>query len=81
MKIVYRCDYCGNTDMDRGNMEDHEDNCDFNPINKWCESCKYWSNNRKDVRLMEGPSDSKGYCNCSECVWYERDCDKWERNS
>jgi len=65
MKIVYRCDYCGITDMDRGNMEDHEDNCDFNPINERCESCKYWS----------------GYCNCSKCGRYDRECDKWERNS
>ena len=40
MKKVYKCDYCGTINDDREVMEEHEEDCDFNPSNKRCWSCK-----------------------------------------
>lgn len=39
--IIYECEYCGLFRDDWFEMERHEKNCSFNPINKRCQSCKH----------------------------------------
>lgn len=44
MQKVWKCDYCCETGKSWFKMAQHEKNCDFNPINKYCQSCKNYIN-------------------------------------
>ena len=43
MKTVLICDFCSHTETldSKGSMTEHEKGCAFNPINKYCYSCKH----------------------------------------
>ena len=43
MKEVAMCDYCTFIHT-KENVKIHEENCNFNPINKTCLTCKYYNN-------------------------------------
>lgn len=41
MKQVWKCDHCSDTNEDKEVIEDHEKECNFNPKNKFCYTCKH----------------------------------------
>ncbi len=70
MKQVYVCDFCPTFGESVSIMEEHENSCSFNPVNKGCYSCK----NRKNFY---------GSISCEvKHPNFERsgnvNCDKWE---
>ena len=42
MKLVWKCDYCSDTNVDKDKIEEHETDCVFNPYNRHCYSCDYY---------------------------------------
>ena len=41
MKQVWKCDFCSHTHKLSSEVKNHEIECCFNPINKFCYTCKY----------------------------------------
>lgn len=39
MKLVWKCDYCSQTNVDKDKIEKHEMECSFNLANKSCWTC------------------------------------------
>ena len=39
MKLVWKCDYCNQTDVDKDKIEEHEVDCIFDPSNRHCYTC------------------------------------------
>ena len=42
MKQVWRCDFCHETDVEKGVIEEHELTCAFNPLTWSCNTCKHY---------------------------------------
>lgn len=40
MKVAYICDYCGDI-FPENVIRQHEENCDYNPKNKTCFTCRH----------------------------------------
>lgn len=41
MKQVWQCGFCCHTDVDHGKIMNHEPLCHYNPINRYCYTCKF----------------------------------------
>jgi hypothetical protein len=39
MKLVWKCNYCSETNVDKDKIETHEIKCVFNPVNRHCYTC------------------------------------------
>jgi len=44
MKLVWKCDFCCETNINKELMRTHEITCAFNPKNRACYSCKNFEN-------------------------------------
>lgn len=44
MKCVWKCDHCSETKASFYEMGVHETKCSFNPINRYCYTCKHHEN-------------------------------------
>lgn len=69
---VWKCDFCGHTDISHVIMSHHENNCYCNPKLKNCYSCKNY--------------DTFDYTNCSKNLdhWSyddDGDCPEWETDN
>ena len=45
----YKCEFCEEGSLDKKAIEDHEDECTFNPRNRACDSCKNFKPNLQAV--------------------------------
>ena len=41
MKRVWKCDFCSSTDVLSEKIKEHELNCHFNPLKRFCYTCKF----------------------------------------
>ncbi len=40
-KLVWKCDHCSDTNWHKKIIEEHELKCPFNPVLKYCYTCKH----------------------------------------
>ena len=75
MKLVWECDFCSETNKDKGLIRTHENICSFNPKNKVCYTCE----KRIDDQIMQdGCSDKSVSSNYLFDVLDEKNpCEYW----
>ena len=71
MKLVWKCDFCHETNIDKESMRLHETKCSFNPKMRSCYSCK----NLEDVYDCQ---DCKKNLNYWEVQDDGGNCEGWE---
>ena len=76
MKRVWKCDHCSHTGTNKASVQEHEDGCTFNPINKTCYTC--------DNRVSGAYYDSSDECKVNDFSYFfdmndhdEKICDDW----
>ena len=77
MKKVWKCDYCNTTRISFAEMLSHENNCAFNPDNKYCYTCLHAFEDGAPI------SGSHTSCKIGKDTFdgqEEGHCDGWEHN-
>lgn len=72
----FKCDFCYSFSLDRMAINNHEKNCDYNPANKQCGSCR-----NRFIRI-----DENGVCQyCCNKGWEvkrtNKPCKDWNKAS
>ena len=78
MKLVYKCDFCPNTNESISEMENHENQCSFNPSLKKCWTCVHHVDEGMPI------SGSMYVCqqglNCWDIEDEGKPCELWEED-
>lgn len=51
--VAYICEYCGVTFPFENDLKYHERECNNNPVNRHCYSCKYWKRGTGKCDIVE----------------------------
>ena len=78
MKTTYSCDYCGETFLTKSRCFHHEYDCEYNPKNKTCTTCKNWYFDVSAGMIMDdGEPEGEPKCKLPEFEPFNRTCDGW----
>lgn len=84
MKLVWKCDYCCTTDVNKDKIETHEITCVFNPSNRLCYTCdnhyeEYESQYCKIYNDYKGlePLPTNDFDKFYGALDEHKKCDKW----
>jgi hypothetical protein len=78
MKQLWVCDYCGESG-NKNVIRPHEEDCDYNPANKRCGSCKHKDYGGAPISGIEIICNNG--LSAEQVIEDEESCAQWEANN